>query len=241
MKKDKIRLRIYILIAIVITLPLLLNVYSPILMVWGIRSGIITASFLIFVAWFMLSLFMGRSVSCGYTCPYGALQEILGIHILKKKPKYKKANKIRYFVFVIFLILILFLILNIGVAKKIDLFASNGNLQLFILLTISIITIGLLSILLGSRSFCRYLCPQGVFLTIGSKLGRKIKIPSLQLKSNHQNCSNCKLCDKSCPMGLDVNHMVINSTMNDLNCILCGECIEKCPKDVINYSFRAKD
>ena len=42
-------------------------------------------------------------------------------------------------------------------------------------------------------------------------------------------------------MGLDVNQMVSNSSMNDLNCILCGECIEKCPKDAINYSFTAKD
>lgn len=118
---------------------------------------------------------------------------------------------------------------------------QGRNLQLIILITITTIIIGLLSILLGSRAFCRYICPQGVFLTIGSKLGRKIKIPSLQLKSNYHNCSNCKLCDKSCPMGLDVNQMVINSTMDDLNCILCGECIEKCPKDAISYSYGAKD
>ncbi|MDZ4172166.1 MAG: 4Fe-4S binding protein [Methanobacteriaceae archaeon] len=241
MKKHKIHLRIYILVALVLTLPILLNVYSPIIMVWGIRNGIITTSVLIFIVWFMLSLFMGRSVSCGYTCPYGALQEILGIYVLKKKPKSEKANKIRYFVFVIFLLQVSFLIFNIGVAKNIDLFASNGNLQLIILITITTIIIGLLSILLGSRAFCRYICPQGVFLTIGSKLGRKIKIPSLQLKSNYHNCSNCKLCDKSCPMGLDVNQMVINSTMDDLNCILCGECIEKCPKDAISYSYGAKD
>jgi NAD-dependent dihydropyrimidine dehydrogenase PreA subunit len=35
--------------------------------------------------------------------------------------------------------------------------------------------------------------------------------------------------------------MVTNSTMNDLNCILCGERIDHCPKDVINYSFGVKD
>jgi polyferredoxin len=241
MKNHKIRLRIYILIALVITLPILLNVYSPVLMVWGIQNGIITASFLVFAAWFMLSLFMGRSVSCGYTCPYGALQEILGIHVLKKKPTSEKANKIRYFVFVIFLLMVSFFIFNIGVLKNIDLFASNGNLQLVILITISIITIGLLSIILGSRAFCRYICPQGVFLTIGAKLGRKIRIPSLHLISNNEDCSDCQLCDKSCPMGLNVSHMVNNSAMDNLNCILCGECIEKCPKDSINYSFSAKD
>ncbi|UTB31552.1 MAG: 4Fe-4S binding protein [Methanobacterium sp. ERen5] len=93
MKKHKIRLRIYILVALVLTLPILINVYSPILMVWGIRNGIITASFLIFAAWFMLSLFMGRSVSCAYTCPYGALQEILGIHVSKRSLNLKKQIK----------------------------------------------------------------------------------------------------------------------------------------------------
>ena len=37
-------------------------------------------------------------------------------------------------------------------------------------------------------------------------------------------------------MGLNVSNMVNNKTMDNLNCILCGECIEKCSKDVINYS-----
>jgi ferredoxin len=42
-------------------------------------------------------------------------------------------------------------------------------------------------------------------------------------------------------MGLDVNYMVKNDTMDDLNCILCGECVENCPKNVINYSFNIED
>ena len=32
-------------------------------------------------------------------------------------------------------------------------------------------------------------------------------------------------------MGLKVSHMVKNNTMDNLNCIMCGECIEKCPKN----------
>jgi polyferredoxin len=210
-------------------------------MVWGIKNGIITASIFIFAVWFILSLFMGRSVSCAYTCPYGALQEILGGHIIKKKPKSEKANIIRYFVFAVLIILVSFFIFNLGLSKKISLFASNGNLNLYILIIISIITIGLISVLFGSRAFCRYLCPQGVVLTIGSRLGKKIKMPSLKLKSTQNNCLNCKICNKFCPMGLDVNQMVNNNALDDLNCILCGECIKKCPKDAINYSFKAKD
>jgi polyferredoxin len=249
MKNHKIRLRSYILVALVIMLPILFSFYSPVIMAWGILNRIITLSALIFVTWFILSLFMGRSASCGYTCPYGALQEILGGSILKKKPKFEKADKIRYFIFVLFLLMTSYFILKGEGFKGVDLFASNGtysilwinSAQLAILIPISIIAIGILSIIFGSRAFCRYLCPQGVFLTIGTKLGRKIKIPSLHLRSNMDNCSSCNLCDKSCPMGLNVSHMVNNSTMDNLNCILCGECIEKCPKEVINYSFSPKD
>lgn len=222
-------------------LPVLFNFYSPVLMSWGITNGIITASTLIFTTWFILSLFMGRSASCGYTCPYGALQELLGIHILKKKPKSEKADKIRYFVFILFLIMVSYSILKVGGLKEVDLFASNGSTQLIILIIISIIAMGLLSVLFGSRAFCRYLCPQGVFLSIGAKLGRKIKIPSLHLESNEEYCSDCKLCDKFCPMGLNVSEMVNYGNMDNVNCILCGECIGKCPKKAIDYSFGSKN
>jgi polyferredoxin len=239
MKNGKIRTRTYILALLVIFLPVLANLYSPLLMVEGIKIGIITLSALVFGVWLILSLFLGRSISCGYTCPYGALQEILGRYT-NKKPKSKKASQIRYPFFVLFLIIVSYSILKIGGLKGVNLFASNGNPKLVILIPLFILLIGILSLIFGNRAFCKYLCPQGVFLTIGTKLGRKIKIPSLHLKNNH-NCSNCELCNKSCPMGLDVNYMVKNDKMENLNCILCGECIENCPKNVINYSFSIKD
>ncbi|MEN6290934.1 MAG: 4Fe-4S binding protein [Methanobacterium sp.] len=240
MKNRKIRTRTYILISLIMCLPLLANLYSPFLMVGGIKIGIITLSSLVFAAWLVLSLFVGRSVSCGYTCPYGALQEILGRYT-NKKPKSEKASKIRYFFFVLFLLIVSYSILKIGGLKGIDLFVSTGNSQLVILIPAFIVITGLLALVFGNRAFCKYLCPQGVFLSIGTKLGRKIKIPSMHLKNSHENCSNCKLCNKSCPMGLDVNEMVKNDTMDNLNCILCGECIENCPKKAINYSFSIKN
>ncbi|GAB4312570.1 MAG: hypothetical protein Kow0019_11560 [Methanobacteriaceae archaeon] len=238
MKMQEIRLRNYILIILVIMLPIIFVLYSPVIMAWGIVNGIITASVFVFAAWFILSLFMGRFAACGYTCPYGALQELLSKYTSKKKPKYK-ANKIRYFIFILFLLVVSYFILNNGGLKGVDLFAFNS--LLIILIPVFIITIVFLSFIFGSRSFCRYLCPQGVFLTIGAKIGRKIRIPSLHLKSVEDNCSNCKICDKSCPMGLNVSKMVNNSTMDNSNCILCGECIDKCPKEAINYSFSIKD
>jgi len=239
MKNQIIRLRIYILIALVMMLPLLFNFYSQILMAWGIRNGIITASLIVVSAWFILSLFMGRSASCGYTCPYGALQEIIGHHILKKKPESKKADKLKYLVFLFFIGMVSFSLFKIGGLNKVSLFAPEGNIKL-IMASLFIVIVGVFS-LLGSRAYCRYLCPVGVLFIIGSKLGRIIKIPSLNLVSDQNNCSDCKVCDKACPMGLNVSNMVNYNTMDNTNCILCCECIKRCPKDAIDYSFSIKE
>lgn len=239
MKNRNIGARTCILALLVILLPVLANLYSPLLMVEGIKIGLITLSALVFAVWLILSLFMGKSVSCGYTCPYGALQEILGRYTTKKA-KSKKASKIRYLFFMLFLVIVSYSILKVGGLKGVDLLGPIANPQLVILIPAFIVITGILSIVLGSRAYCKYLCPQGVFLTIGAKLGRKVRIPSLHLKNNH-NCSNCKLCNESCPMGLNVSYMVKNNDMENLNCILCGECIKNCPKNVISYSFAIKD
>jgi ferredoxin len=38
-------------------------------------------------------------------------------------------------------------------------------------------------------------------------------------------------------MSLDVNGMVKESKMENLECILCGTCVDVCKKEVIKYSF----
>ena len=44
-------------------------------------------------------------------------------------------------------------------------------------------------------------------------------------------------CGWACPMSLDVNGMVQVGAMEHGECILCGTCVDVCPKDVIRYSF----
>jgi ferredoxin-type protein NapH len=244
MKIQKLTNRTYLLIILVLLLPVLSIIYSPVIMAVGALNGIITLSAIIFAVWFFLSLFMGRAAACGYTCPYGALQEICGDKILNKKAKKRKADYMRYFMFLAFLTVVAFSILTLRKFQGLDLFASQGvysllglgELQLVVLIPLSIIIIGAMSMMFGSRSFCRYLCPQGVFLTIGTKLGNKLKIQCLNLTFDEEKCSKCDICNSACPMGIEVSEMVPENSMEDVNCILCGECAEACPKDAIKYS-----
>ena len=39
-------------------------------------------------------------------------------------------------------------------------------------------------------------------------------------------------------MSLDVKSMVEKEKMANSECILCGECIDVCPKKAITYSFK---
>jgi polyferredoxin len=51
--------------------------------------------------------------------------------------------------------------------------------------------------------------------------------PPLKITRNKDICTNCKLCDKACPLGLDVSEV---DKVNHIDCHLCGDCIYSCPE-----------
>lgn len=57
---------------------------------------------------------------------------------------------------------------------------------------------------------------------------------------NENSCTACKLCNRKCPQKIDVANLKV---VNDIDCNLCGDCIEVCPeKDtlLINRKERMK-
>ncbi len=81
------------------------------------------------------------------------------------------------------------------------------------------------------------MCWIGPFMIIGRKISNWLRIPSLRLKPENKKCIDCKRCNLTCIMNLDVSNLVQHGNMEDSNCILCGECIDECPKNVIHYTF----
>lgn len=62
-----------------------------------------------------------------------------------------------------------------------------------------------------------------------------IIIPFFRITRNNDTCTNCKLCDKTCPQGINVSSGPIK--INNIDCNMCGDCITACPqKDTLQIN-----
>jgi len=94
-----------------------------------------------------------------------------------------------------------------------------------------------LALLFGRRASCHYICWMAPFMILGCRIRNLLKWPALRLRADFQKCIKCSKCTEVCSMSLQVQQMVESGSMEDPECILCGECVDTCPKDVIRYSF----
>ena len=235
---QKIRKPIVISTAILFHLLLIFHLFfSPVIIVMASYKGIINASFIAFVLMFLLSLFFGRAY-CSWFCPGCGVQEILSFFI-KRKSKNSKALYIKYFIFAIWLGAIVTGYIINGFSK-VDMTYGMTDVTIerkIILTTGAILIIVPLTAIFGQFASCKYICWQAPFMIIGTKIRDYFQLRGLRLKTNVNNCTSCKICNKKCPMNLDVLENVKKNKLNDTECILCGNCIDNCKQKVIKYSM----
>ena len=51
--------------------------------------------------------------------------------------------------------------------------------------------------------------------------------PSLRITRNDDLCTHCRICDKKCPMAIEISTV---ETVNHIDCHLCVDCVVKCPE-----------
>ena len=64
---------------------------------------------------------------------------------------------------------------------------------------------------------------------------------SLQILNVHRDskrCHNCKLCEDKCPYHINITDF--KSTVENVDCMLCGECVENCPTEALHIGFIKK-
>lgn len=234
------RIRFAIIFIFFLFMPAAFYYFSPYLIIMGAAEKVISGSFIVFGALFILSLFLGR-VFCGWLCPIAGLQETcLKIRNRKVNNRY---NWVRYIIWVPWMGIIIYTAVSAGGLTEINFTyqteygISVSSLQSMIMYYMVLIPFVVISLAAGNRAVCHYVCWMSPFMIAGRKIRNLFRWPSLRLKANKENCRDCLECNKACSMSLDVHKMVQAESMENSECILCGSCVDTCPRGVICYSF----
>lgn len=217
--------------------------FSPYIILFAARAGVVNGSFIVFLALFFFSLFVGR-LWCGWLCPGAGLQE--ACFRFQKKRTSPKVNKIKYVIWVIWLALIAWMAILAGGYKEVDFFMQTKNgisltdahsLNMFTIVMVAILVITFLA---GRRGFCHTACWMAPFMIIGRKISIWLKIPRLSLAAEKEKCTRCTICTRNCPQSLEVHDMVQAGNMENPECVLCGTCVDSCRRKAIRYVYFKK-
>lgn len=169
---------------------------------------------------------------CGWICPFGALQDgITWVRRTLRLPTWTPSKRVdavlRYGRYVV---LGLVLVMSFTTAKLwfgdydpyVTLFSLHWifepSTELIVALVILVLVV--VASVLVERAWCRYLCPLGgVFALLGH-------VSFLRIRRSEKTCSDCTLCDRPCPVGLDVSKA---KPFVSTDCIGCMDCVAACP------------
>lgn len=137
-----------------------------------------------------VSLFAGR-IFCGSACPLGIIQDVVVVKPVKLNPWLQKALGLFPFIYLGLAILYAATGTDFIICRYdpfIGIFRMGAEFHMIVL--------GIGFLLMGmfvARPYCRFVCPYGALLNIGSQFSKN------HLSITPKDCINCKLCKDSCP------------------------------------------
>ncbi len=159
-------------------------------------------------------------IFCGWLCPFGTLQD--WIYKLGKKLGLRTftipAKLDKYLVWLKYVVLAAIMLATYNavnlVFMEFDPFRAFFHMSIETEMAYILIALTIITSLLYSRFWCKYLCPMGAIVLPLSKLG-------LMKVRKNEHCTGCNLCMSNCTMRLE--------NIGDLGCNNCMECITDCP------------
>lgn len=177
----------------------------------------------------LLTLLFSRGF-CGWICPFGSLQEWLGLlghRIFGKSynPSGPWERRLRWLKYLVLAVIIAFTWhLGTLVFRPYDPFLAFFHLGQGLNempWAYAILGVTLLGSLKYERFFCKYACPLGAVLGLIGKFGLT-KVTRVD-----DGCKGCNLCQKKCWANID---FLSTRTIGDAECNHCLDCVVHCPK-----------
>lgn len=173
---------------------------------------------------------LGR-VFCGWLCPYGLFSEIFTrFRLRQSSSRHEFTIKLALAALALSLAALYPLISLMSMPGQISLLpqALWREPALGIILELAIIPFGILVVeaFAGKRLWCRYICPQSVFLGLASGAKAAI-IPGLRITWNGRKCTCGKNapCQTACSLGLNPR---LKQGPKRRDCSMCGRCVAVC-------------
>lgn len=169
----------------------------------------LSGAFLLILGILILVMLLGN-IYCGYICPFGAAQELLGFIVPKRFKQIvsagtmKKGRFVKYVI--LFILIMVFFISRNASTLAADPLISVFNLRFthhdFRMTILLIISVALIGSVFYTRFWCRYLCPAGAFLSLFNKvviLKRYLpakKFNNCEFGLTARDRMDCLYCDK---------------------------------------------
>ena len=189
-----------------------------------------------FVAVPILTYFYGKRWYCSWVCGCGGLAETVGDPFRHLSDKSLSAWKIERWmvhgVLVFVTVMTILLWANSYMQGALLGTISMGFSKTYAFLIGSIFS-GVIGTgfypILGSRSWCRFGCPQAAILGIFQRKKSKFRITT-----NGGQCISCGNCSTYCEMGIDVRaYAQKGQDIVRASCVGCGICSAVCPRGVL--------
>lgn len=192
---------------------------------------------IIFFAIFIVGAIIIGRMFCGFVCPMGLIQDIIyEIRQALKIKGYTPTEKtyqilkiLKYEILALFLGGAFFGFDFCNICPAIITSTQFGGYKH----NIYIASVAIIIVFIGSffkRRFWCNICPMGYLVGLFSK------VSIFRLKKDCTACTECRACYEACPMG--IKSIYTEREKEDItttNCIMCGECVKKCPEDNAIY------
>lgn len=164
----------------------------------------------------------GRWV-CGNLCPRGSFLDTWFSLISSSRliPEWLRSRSLRW---TLLILLMGFMVYRLSQnVSSID----HWGLVFWQMCLITTVAALVLGIRYTGRSWCA-ICPVGTMASAAAPDHHALQISA--------SCKGCGLCEKSCPMQLDISRYSIVGKQEEKDCLKCSSCIQACPqKSVLSW------